>query len=136
MVRVKRYFGFIVLSLVTFISLSLTGCTGTEAPETPGGAMSASECINDPVYDTELRVFGEVSSLGDLDCTCFLLSSDGADILVWYDSMIEDDGTERPPVSIEGIRNGDQVIVTGELKTAGEHKVQGDFWLSNVEQYQ
>ena len=87
------------------------------------------------MYDTELRVFGEVSSLGDLDCTCFLLSSDGADILVWYDSMIEDDGTERSPVSVGGIKNGDQVIVTGELKDEGEHRSQGDFWLSSIGKY-
>jgi hypothetical protein len=135
MVRVKRYFGFVVLSLVTLISLSFIGCTGTKAPETPEDAMSASECINNPVYDMELRVFGKVSSLGDLDCTCFLLSSDGADILVWYDSMIEDDGTERPSVSIGGIKNGDQVVVTGELKDEGEHRSQGDFWLSSIEKY-
>jgi hypothetical protein len=135
MIRMKQYLGYVFLSLVTLISLSLIGCTGTEAPETPDGAMSASECINNPVYDTELRVFGEVSSLGDLNCTCFLLSSDGADILVWYDTMIENDDTLRPPVSVDGIKNGDQVIVTGELKDEGEHTSQGDFWLSSVEKY-
>lgn len=135
MVTVSRYFGFLVLGLVALISLSLIGCNGTEAGKKQEGAMSASECINNPVYDTELRVFGEVSSLGDLDCTCFLLSSDGADILVWYDSMIEDDGTERSPVSVGGIKNGDQVIVTGELKDEGEHRSQGDFWLSSIGKY-
>ena len=49
--------------------------------------------------------------------------------------MIEDDGIERPSVSIEGIRNGDQVIVTGELKDEGEHTSQGDFSLSSIVKY-
>jgi hypothetical protein len=38
--------------------------------------------------------------------------------------MVEDDGTEKSPVNVEGIENGDWVIVTGELKTIGKHNLQ------------
>lgn len=47
--------------------------------------------------------------------------------------MVEDDGTERPSFGVEGIENGDQVIVTGELKTAGLHTLADDFWASSAE---
>ena len=47
--------------------------------------------------------------------------------------MVEDDGTERPAVSVAGIRNGDRVIVTGELETAGVHTSLDDFWASKIE---
>jgi len=47
--------------------------------------------------------------------------------------MVEDDGTVRPPVSVEGIKNGDCVIVTGELKTAGVYRLPNDFWASDIE---
>ena len=47
--------------------------------------------------------------------------------------MVEDDKTERPAVSVKGIKNGDFVIVTGELKTEGTHTVLNDFWASSIE---
>ena len=47
--------------------------------------------------------------------------------------MVEDDGTERPSVSVEGIQNGGRVVVTGELKTAGVHRSLNDFWASKIE---
>jgi hydrogenase maturation factor len=46
---------------------------------------------------------------------------------------VEDNGTARPPVSVEGIENGDYVIVTGELKTEGTHTMLNDFWASGIE---
>jgi hypothetical protein len=47
--------------------------------------------------------------------------------------MVENDGAEKPAVSVEGVQNGDQVIVTGELKTAGVHSSLNDFWASKIE---
>ncbi|MBN1134666.1 MAG: protease inhibitor I42 family protein [Methanosarcinaceae archaeon] len=47
--------------------------------------------------------------------------------------MIEDGGKERSSVSVEGVENGDWVIVRGELKTAGEHRSLNDFWASLIE---
>lgn len=102
-------------------------------PPTPVGALSVSELLESPVYDTEVKIYGEVSLLGELFCPCFELTSSGAKVLVWYDLMVEDDGTERPAVSVEGIRNGDQMIVTGERKTAGVHRSLNDFWASRIE---
>jgi hypothetical protein len=33
--------------------------------------------------------------------------------------MVEDDGAERPAVSVKGIEGSDQVMVNGELTAAG-----------------
>jgi hypothetical protein len=98
--------------------------------------LSVSELLENPIYDTEIRVYGQVSLLGEFSCPCFELISDGKKVLVSYGLMIEDDGTERPAVSVEGIQNGDQVVVTGELKTAGSHASVNDFWASKIEKAQ
>ncbi len=100
------------------------------------GTLSVSELLENPVYDTEIRVHGQVSLLGELFCPCFELTSGGKKVQVWYDLMVEDDGTESPAVSVEGIQNGDQVVVTGELKTAGAHTSPNDFWASKIEKAQ
>ncbi len=104
-----------------------------EEEETPEGTLSVAELLENPVYDTEVKIYGEVSLLGELLCPCFELTSDEATLQVWYGLMVEDDGTERPSVSVEGIENGDLVIVTGELKTAGVHRSLNDFWASSIE---
>jgi len=99
----------------------------------PEGALSVSELLEKPIYDTEVKIYGEVSLLGELFCPCFELTSGGGKVLVWYGLMVEDDGTERPTVSVDGIQNGDQVIVTGELKTEGAHRSLNDFWARRIE---
>ncbi|WP_455276908.1 hypothetical protein [[Eubacterium] cellulosolvens] len=96
-------------------------------------ALSVSELLKDPMYDTEVRVYGRVSLLGELFCPCFELASGGEKVLAWYDLMIEDNGTERPPLNMEMVDNGDWVIVTGELKSAGQQRSLNDFWVSNIE---
>ena len=106
------------------------------ALEKPEGAMTVSELLEDPVYDTEVTIYGEVSLLGQLNCPCFELTSGGAEVQVWYDLMVEDDGTERPAASIEGIDNGDSVIVIGELKTAGQHRSLNDFLATTIVEMQ
>jgi hypothetical protein len=85
-----------------------------------------------PVYDTDISVYGEVSLLGELFCDCFSLTSGGEAMTVWYGSMVEDDGTERPNVSVEGVENGDMLVVTGELKSGGIHYSKNDFWVSAI----
>ncbi len=102
----------------------------------PEGALAVSELLEKPIYDTEVKIYGEVSLLGELFCPCFELTSGGGKVLVWYDLMVEDDGTERPDVGVEGIENGHQVIVTGKLKTAGVHRSLNDFWASMIEKAQ
>jgi hypothetical protein len=56
------------------------------------------------------------------------LNSGGESVQVWY-AWHED---EWPTVSVEGIQNGDVVIVTGELKTVGVDRLN-EFAASKIE---
>jgi len=104
------------------------------APNTgSNGALSVSELLESPVYDTKVNVYGDVSSLGELLCPCFALTSDGKRLEVWYYLMKEDDGTERPSVSVEGLKNGDPVVVTGELRSSNGTAPSITFWASGIE---
>ena len=100
---------------------------------TESGTLSVSELLESPMYDTEVEVYGTVSALGELFCPCFALATDGKMLTVHYDLMVEDDGTERPRVSVEGIENGDRVVVTGELRSSSGTAPSTTFWASNVE---
>jgi len=113
------------------ISILLSGCK--QEPQKPEGALSVPELLENPIYDTQARVYGEVSALGELMCTCFFMGSDGENLHVWYDTMVEDDGTSRPSVSVQEINNGDWVVVIGELKSGGDHYSLNDFWASSIE---
>jgi len=97
------------------------------------GAPSVSDLLTNPVYDTEVRIYGKVNSLGELRCPCFELTSGGGKLLVWYDLMIVDNETERPQVSVDRINNGDWVILTGELKQEGQYSSLNDFWISSIQ---
>ena len=122
----------LILALVLIPVLAVSGCLGREAGKTEG-ALSVSRLLEEPLYDTEVMVYGDVGLLGQLNCPCFEIASGGEKVQVWYALMVEDDRTERPAVSIEGIENGDRVVVTGELKTAGEYRQLNDFWASGIE---
>jgi len=99
----------------------------------PEGMMTVAELLENPLYGTEVTIFGTVDLLSELFCPCFELTSDGQAIQVWYDLMTENDGTERPPVDVQGINNGDKIIVTGELKgEGGIHYNTGDFWATEI----
>jgi hypothetical protein len=121
-----------VLVLVVMVVFA-GGCGGPRPPE---GALKVSELAENPVYDTEVTLFGEVSYLGEVDCDCFDLTSGETSLKIWYDSMVEDDGTVRPAVSVADIQNGDWVVVTGELKTAGVNRPRDAFWSTNIEPVQ
>ena len=118
------------LLLLFIIGLSLVACMGEEKPE---GTVTVAELLQNPVYDTEVRIYGEVRGIGELACTCFPLASGGETLLVWYDTMVENDGTLQPAASVEGINKGDEIIVTGELKgEGGIHYSKGDFWAKGI----
>ncbi len=103
--------------------------TGEEKPE---GTMTVAELLENPVYDTEVRIYGRVAGLVEFDWQ-FTLTSGGKSVMVWYDEMVENDGTLRPPVNVVGINNGDKIVVTGELKgEGGTHYSEGDFWATEV----
>ena len=120
----------IILIMTLLIFVALSGCAGD--PAKPEGALSVAELISDPVHEAPVQIYGKVSALGELMCTCFFLESEGENIHVWYDTMVEDDGTVMPAVSIEGIQNGDWVTVSGVLKLNGIHYSPNDFWASQM----
>ena len=118
-----------ILWLVLLI-LAIGGCQ--IAPEKPAGILSVAELLEKPVYDQSVQVFGQVGQLGELLCPCFILTGDGMTLEVWYDLMAEDNGALRPAVSVEGIHNGDWVVVFGELKSEGVYRTLNDFWASHI----
>ena len=123
----------IVFGLVTVL-MGACANGSSPAPGIPEDTLSVAELLDNPVYDTEVRIHGELSLLGELFCPCFELTSGEATVEVWYDLMAENDGTQRPLVDVTGINNGDSVIVTGELKgEGGTHYSKGDFWAKSIE---
>lgn len=95
--------------------------------------LDVAELLDDPVYDTLVKTHGTVSGLGEFFCPCFELTSGGQKVQVWYDLMVENDGTVRPPANRHEFGNGDRVIVIGELKgEGGTHYSKGDFWASDI----
>ena len=120
----------ITLLGILLISILVTGCS--QEPQKPEGALSVAELLENPIYDTQTRMYGKVSALRELACTCFFLQSEEGNLHVWYNTMVEDDGTLRPSVSVQEINNGDWVVVLGELKSGGDHYSQNDFWASSI----
>lgn len=94
-------------------------------------AVSVSELLADPAYGTEVAIYGQVSLLGELFCPCFELRSGNETVMVWYDLMVDESGEARPAVGIEGIQNGDWIMVTGELQAGGANPAE--FWAASVE---
>ena len=121
----------ITLLGIFLIFILLTGCS--QEPQKPEGALSVAELLENPIYDTPTRVYGKVSALRELACTCFFLQSEEGNLHVWYDTMVEDNGALRPSVNVDVINNGDWVVVIGELKSGGDHYSLNDFWLSQIE---
>jgi hypothetical protein len=121
---------YIVCLVIGLLAATLAaGCTAGAPP----GAGSVADLLADPVYDTEVSIYGEVSALGELLCPCFMLTSGGETVDVWYDLMSEEPGTLRPAVSVEGIENGDRVVVTGELRSSEGLLPSRTFWASSIE---
>ncbi|MGD8753416.1 MAG: hypothetical protein PVG14_18450, partial [Anaerolineales bacterium] len=113
-------------------ALILSSCS--QEPSRPEGAITSAELLAEPVYNTPLKVYGQVSGLGVFECPCFALKSGGERIYVWYDMMVEEEGSVNPltrtPVDVGGIENDDWIVVTGELKYFENRKKHEDFWLT------
>lgn len=117
----------IMLMGILIIGIGLmSGCT--KEPQKPEGALTVSELLQNPTYDTEMKIYGQVSQLGEIKCPCFELTSGGESVMIWY-AWYEDDLSR---VSVEGIENGDLVIVTGELKMVGGDPLS-EFAASKIE---
>jgi len=131
----------LVAALVLAVMVAASGgaaawaTTGSQEIEKPAVIPSVSALLANPVYGTEVRIYGKVSLLGELLCPCFELSLGDKTVSVWYDLMVEDDGAQRPPVSVERIENGDWVIVTGELRPSEGQLPSTTFWASAIEKY-
>ena len=120
----------ITLLGIMLISILVTGCN--QEPQKPEGALSVAELLENPIYETQTRMYGKVSALRELACTCFFLQSDGGNLHVWYNTMVENDGTLRPAINVKEINNADWVVVIGELKSSGDHYSINDFWASSI----
>jgi len=121
----------VVLGAMLVLGVVIGACDdGSEPPE---GALSVAELLASPIYDEEVVVHGEIQDLGDLLCPCFTLRSGDAPLAVWYDLMIDDDGTQWPGVDVSGVENGDHVVVTGELRRPGTAQAQQNFWSVSIE---
>jgi len=120
---------------ISFLALILPGCTwGSDASGTgTGGAKSVAELLRNPVYETEVITYGRVSSLNETSSPYFELISEEKTIRVWYDSMVDKDGTEKPRVDFGGVKNGHKVVVLGELKEDnGLYHRKNDFWATEI----
>lgn len=129
-VTMKRSITLVLFAMLIGLLL-VSGCSG--APQRPEGVLTPDELLDNPVYNKQIRVYGKVSGLGEVMCPCFFLRTGEKTLHVWYDLMVEDDGMERPAVSVAEFDNRDWVIVTGELKPAGQHYSLNDFWASGFE---
>jgi hypothetical protein len=126
----------LTLLLIALVhGLIISGCA--KEPPKPGGTISSAELLANPVYNTPIKVYGQVLGFGEFECPCFSLKSGDEQIYVWFDMMVEEDGSPTPPtrspVDTEGIENDDWVVVTGELKYFEDFKVHKDFWLDEFE---
>jgi len=125
----------ILCTIILICLIVLVGCIGEV--EAPHGAYKVSDLYTNQFYSfktnpeanresplasniwekksSKIRVYGKVEHMGDFLCPCFALSSGGKSIVVWYAPMGEDDNIKEI-VELNGIKNGDYVIVTGELR--------------------
>ena len=55
----------------------VAACASQEVGKLDKRALIVSESLENPAYDTEVKIYGEVGLLGQLDCPCFELTSDG-----------------------------------------------------------
>ena len=99
----------------------------------PEGVLSVGDMLEERQYNIEVSIYGQVRSLGELQCPCFHLVSGVEDVEAWYDAMVEEDGTQRSAVDVGGIENGDWVIVTGELRSSDGSIPGKGFWASSIE---
>ena len=124
----KHIILFIVLVLIPVIFI----LNYFSQPREPNG-LGLAVVLENKMYDTEVKIYGHVSDLGELFCSCFTLSSEGESVEVWYDLMTVGPGQEWPAVSVEGINNGDLVIVTGELRSSTGTEPSKTFWAKSIE---
>jgi len=101
----------------------------------PEGAVDLGGFMKEPVYDEDVSLIGQINHYGELLCPCFMLKDmSGTNIQVWYDLMLEEDGSEWPSVSMKDHKNGDWVVVTGQLRSSTGTQPSNDFYLKSIQE--
>jgi hypothetical protein len=122
-------FTFYPQTITPYITTTTTTTTQTTQPTIPAGVLTTSNILSNPVnYNGKtVKVFGKVTELGKLRCTCFTL--DNKSVIVQY---IHDDINLYPTEIKDKINNGDYVVATGKFiydnSTGG-----GDIQLEKIE---
>lgn len=137
----KKFIAISILSLLAiFISLffDLDRLKTKKAENEP--LLSVGDFLKNPVYDKVVKIYGEVSYLGERnqfrqvpDCPCFSLYANDGTVNVWYDSMKIFGPLKRPSVSTAGIKNGEKAVIIGELKSETKDREFKDFWVRKIE---
>jgi hypothetical protein len=89
-------------------------------------AFTVAQMLENPVYDTEITIAGEVSLLGELLCPCFSLTSEGKTVH-WSGLMVENDGTERRSRYRRNRKPAIRSWSTVELREKAEPTIRGRF---------
>lgn len=145
-IKLKKYiklkYIIILIIIIFFISISpffvsdyLKIKKGESMP-----LVSVGEFLENPVYDKTVKIYGEVSYLKEAnqfrripDCPCFSLYSDGKVINIWYDDMELIGPINSFSVDITEIKNGQNAIIIGELKSESKDLPFKEFWAKKVE---
>lgn len=93
-----------------------------------GSMQSAGSLLLHPVYDTKVNTYGRVSGLGEMSCPCFIVTSGGERLEVWYNLT-----AQEPLAEVPAIQNGDWVTVAGQLKPGVLGLGSKTFWASHIE---
>lgn len=104
----------------------IVGCS----VEPPDYALSAKELRDNPIYNTNVTIYGKVRDLGNLDCKCFYVDSDEDYLNVWYDMMVVSNTNMWPAVDVTHVDNRDWVLVTGQLRE--EDLQKRTFWAVSI----
>ena len=93
-----------------------------------GAIRKVGSLLLHPVYDTQVKTYGRVTGLGEMSCPCFIVSSGGERLEVWYNLT-----TQEPAADVPAIQNGDWVTITGQLKPGALGLGSRTFWASHIE---
>jgi hypothetical protein len=94
----------------------------------PGSIRSAGSLLSHPVYDTQVKTYGRVSGLAEMSCPCFVVTSGGERLEVWFNLT-----AQEPVAEVPAIQNGDWVTVAGQLKPGVLGLGGRTFWASHIE---
>jgi protein-S-isoprenylcysteine O-methyltransferase Ste14 len=101
--------------------------------EVPEGVLSVDDMLEERQYNTQVSIYGQVRAFGEPEFPYFLLFSGAEDVEVWYDGMVEENGTQRPGLEVNDIASSDWVVVTGELRSSDGTVPGKGFWASSIQ---